>query len=89
MNPKVNDKFLEWLNWNYGSLKKVTATRGKVHDYLGMTIDFATRGKVKFKMDDYMWKNAKKFPHGIQIDGYGHDARVEYAYGNWPEQTIR
>ena len=28
----------------------LTFTRGKVHKYLGMTIDFSKKGKVKFTM---------------------------------------
>ena len=56
VNPRVNNKFLEWMNRNYGKLKEVTTKRGKIHEYLGMTIDFTTRGKVKFRMDDYVEK---------------------------------
>ena len=40
VNSKVNDKFEEWLNKKYGSYGKVKCTRGKVHDYLGMILDF-------------------------------------------------
>ena len=29
-------------------------TWGKVHEYLGMTIDFSEHGKVKFYMQDYI-----------------------------------
>jgi hypothetical protein len=29
-------------------------TRGKVHEYLGMTIDYSEKGKVKFTMIDYI-----------------------------------
>jgi hypothetical protein len=35
MKP-VNDRFENWLNQKYGEHGKVTATRGKVHDYLRM-----------------------------------------------------
>ena len=34
--------------------RELSITRGKVHDYLGMTIDYSEPGKVKFKMDDYV-----------------------------------
>jgi hypothetical protein len=54
MDPKVNDEFEEWLNHMYGSHGKVTATRGDIHDYLGMTFDFSEKGKVKIDMIDYM-----------------------------------
>jgi hypothetical protein len=54
VDPQVNDKFLAWLNKQYGSYGEVKATRGKIHDYLGMTFDFSTPGKVKVGMIDYM-----------------------------------
>jgi hypothetical protein len=36
-DSKVNGDFLTWLNSMYGEIGEVTCTRGKVHDYLGMT----------------------------------------------------
>ena len=36
-DPSVNTRFLEWLNNKYSKFGKVVATRGKIHDYLGMT----------------------------------------------------
>ena len=51
-NKKVNDKFLEWLNKKYGSIKAVKATRGDRHKYLGMTINFEKRGCVRFEQFD-------------------------------------
>jgi hypothetical protein len=35
----VNDQFEKWLNEKYGKHGKVTATCGKVHNYLGMELD--------------------------------------------------
>ena len=60
-DPQVNDKFLEWLNFKYGNYGEVKATRGKVHDYLGMTFDFSEDGKVKVDMKDYMAKMVDAF----------------------------
>jgi hypothetical protein len=37
IDPKVNDQFHKWLNDKYRQCREVKATRGKVHDYLGMT----------------------------------------------------
>ena len=39
VDPKVNDKFEEWLQKEFGQVKKLTGTRGKRHVYLGMTLD--------------------------------------------------
>jgi len=52
--PKHNDKFAEWLNMKYGKHGKVKVTRGKVHDYLGMTLDFSKAGEVAIDMCDYV-----------------------------------
>ncbi|CAJ1946974.1 unnamed protein product [Cylindrotheca closterium] len=52
MDPKVNDKFAKWLNMRYGSIKACTIVRGKIHRYLGMTLDFSVKGKLKIRMDD-------------------------------------
>jgi hypothetical protein len=54
MDPKVNDELEKWLNKMYGDHGLVTTTRGKVHDYLGMTFDFSETGKVKVDMINYM-----------------------------------
>lgn len=62
VNPKVNDKFLKWLNKHYGTVKKVVATRGKVHEYLGMTIDFREKGKVHIIQDDSIENMLEEFP---------------------------
>ena len=62
IDPKVNDEFLTWLNSTYGSIKDVTCTRGKVHTYLGMTIDYSRKGKVKIRMDDYIERMLEEFP---------------------------
>ena len=61
VDPKVNDSFAEWLNQEYGQLTPVTATRGKVHDYLGMILDFSTDGKVKVDMRQYIQNMISEF----------------------------
>ena len=62
VDPKVNDDFLKWLNEQYGSIKEVTSTRGKIHTYLGMTLDFSVKGKFKVRMDDYVTRMLEDFP---------------------------
>ena len=55
-NADVNTRFSNWLNEKYGKFGEVVATRGKVHDYLGMVFDYRTKGKVKIDMSDYVKK---------------------------------
>ncbi len=66
VRSKVNDDLLAWANKMYGSLGEVKASRGKVHDYLGMKFDFSTRGKVKVDMADYVAKMIDDFPEDLK-----------------------
>ena len=38
----------------FGKEAPLSVTRGKIHDYLGMKIDFSTPGSVIFSMDQYV-----------------------------------
>jgi hypothetical protein len=68
VDPKVNDDFLDWLNSKYGNYGEVKATRGKIHDYLGMTLDYSEKGKVKIAMRDYVAKMVDEFPIKFEPD---------------------
>ena len=61
VDKRVNDKFLVWLNEKYGKHGEVKATRGKMHEYLGLTFDFRTKGKVRIDMRKYMRKMIDDF----------------------------
>ena len=51
---KLN-KIINQLNEVFGSDDNIlTASYGKIHEYLGMTIDWSTKGKVVFTMYDYL-----------------------------------
>ena len=51
LRSKVNDRIIKWLRkeyeskFEYGS-RKMNVSRGKVHKYLGMTLDYTVRGQV-------------------------------------------
>ncbi|CAJ1947507.1 unnamed protein product [Cylindrotheca closterium] len=62
MDPKVNDDFAKWLNMRYGLIQACTIVRGKIHRYLGMTLDFLVKGKLKIRMDDYVKNMLEDFP---------------------------
>jgi hypothetical protein len=49
-DPNVNGQFDRWLQDNYGAHREVAIHRGKIHEYLGMEIDYS---KVKFGMTEY------------------------------------
>jgi hypothetical protein len=72
IDTKVNDRFLEWLEKKYGdtNLGSVKAVRGKIHNYLGMTLDYTTPKKVKLKMKEYIEQMIKEYPEEIKESRY-------------------
>ena len=63
-DPKVIDDFIQFIDWKYGDpeIGEVKASRGKVHEYLGMTLDYSTPGKVQVDMTKYIKQMIKAFP---------------------------
>jgi hypothetical protein len=53
-DEKVVTSVLSMLNAEFGKEAPMTITQGKVHDYLGMKIDYSISGKVKLSMYDYI-----------------------------------
>ena len=51
---KLRKSIVSLLDKEYGKEAPLVVTRGKVHEYLGMTIDFSEDGKVKFYMQNYI-----------------------------------
>jgi len=54
VDRSVVEKIVSHLNNRYGKEEPISVNRGKVHDYLGMQIDFSEPGKVKFIMIEYI-----------------------------------
>jgi hypothetical protein len=54
VDTSVVDELIRKLNEKYGTEDPLTVTRGKIHEYLGMTIDFTTNDMVSIRMDDYV-----------------------------------
>jgi hypothetical protein len=54
------------LQENYGEHGEVAIHRGKIHDYLGMKIDFTKKGKVKIGMTKYVESMLEAFPEKIK-----------------------
>jgi hypothetical protein len=59
-SPKAVDDMIACLKDEYenifkdGTGKMMTVSHGKVHKYLGMTLDYTTPGQVKISMFDYI-----------------------------------
>ncbi len=43
VNPEVNNGIIKLINDEFGKEAPITVTRGKVHDYLGMTLDYSEK----------------------------------------------
>jgi Reverse transcriptase (RNA-dependent DNA polymerase) len=54
VDPKVVTTVIQLFSHKYGKEAPLVISRGKVHQYLGMTIDYSVAGKVKFYMKDYI-----------------------------------
>ena len=54
VDSEVVTDVIKLLESEFGKEAPLTKTRGKVHDYLGMTINYSIPGKVMFTMIDYI-----------------------------------
>jgi hypothetical protein len=62
----ANESVLDALNMRYGKETPLTVTRGDLHDYLGMTIDYSTKGKVMIRMEDYLEEMMVDLPEDME-----------------------
>ena len=62
INPKVNNKLLQWIEDTFRQLGEVKKTQDPLHDYLGMTLDYSVPGQVSIDMSHYVKKMVKEFP---------------------------
>ena len=58
----VNDDSEQWLEKTYGQHGKVKVHHGKVHEYLGMKLDYSEKKKLKIDMRDYVKGMLDTFP---------------------------
>ena len=65
VDQKVNNYFHKCLEKSYGSddIGQVEASRGKLHKYLAMTLDYTEEGKLKIDMRKYLDAMIAGFPH--------------------------
>ena len=61
------DDIISLLCNEFGQEGPLTVTRGQVHDYLGMTLDFSIPHKVQIQMYDFINKMLEDLP--IDMDG--------------------
>jgi len=66
VNQAVLDDLLGKINGRFGKETPITVSKGKVHEYLGMTIDYSENGKVIFRMDDYIDRMLDEAPDDMK-----------------------
>jgi hypothetical protein len=67
VDPNVQTTIIGLIDEEFGKESPITVTRGKAHDYLGMTLDCTEKAKVKIKMTDSVAKMLKDLPE--EFDG--------------------
>ena len=58
----MNDQFLDEMNHLYGKLKECTSTRGRTHEFLGMTLTFLKNGCLQVTMEDHIEDLLRSYP---------------------------
>jgi hypothetical protein len=64
-DAEIVTEVIDLLEKEFGKEAPLTKTRGKVHEYLGMTIDYTEQGKVKFSMIDYVQNMLNSLPEDM------------------------
>ena len=67
IDSEVVDDILNKLDERYGKEAPMVTTRGKIHDYLGMTLDYNIEGKLQITMFGYIAKIIEEF--SMELDG--------------------
>ena len=62
IDSEAVDDILNKLDKRYGKEAPMVTKRGKIHDYLGMTLDYNIDGKVQITMFEYIAKIIEELP---------------------------
>ena len=77
-DPAEVTKVIKWLEAKYG---KLSVSRGKRHDYLGMDLDFSDLGKVMVSMVKYLEEAIEDFPEhldtGVSTPAQAHTSNLK------------
>ena len=57
-NLNIVTLYIRKLQQQYGSREDLTVTKGKIHEYLGMTLDFRAKLEVRFSQYDFYVRKA-------------------------------
>jgi hypothetical protein len=65
VDPSVVGNMIDVLKAEFGQKLDLTVRRGKIHEYLGLRLDFSNRGKVVMTMFDYISELVKETPDDL------------------------
>ena len=66
VDTKIVDDMIKRLEQEFGKEAPLTIRRGKIHDYLGMTLDFSLPGKVQINMQEYIRNMLSELPEDME-----------------------
>ena len=66
VDPAVVSSILSDIDAEYGKISEMTITQGKVHKYLGMTIDYSSSGKLIFLIINYIGNMLDNIPEDMK-----------------------
>jgi Reverse transcriptase (RNA-dependent DNA polymerase) len=78
VDENVVTEIIDLLESEFGKEAPLTKSRGKVHEYLGMVIDFSLPGKVMVTMFDYIKDMLKDLPK--DMDGIAPNPAASYLF---------
>ena len=67
-DPGVNSELARWAQKKYGNFKPVKVTRGKIHDFLGMKLDFSVPGECHISQENHIDELVSEWPEKIKSD---------------------
>ena len=80
-SPDVISMIINKLNDEYGSKDNLTVTRGPVHEYLGMTIDFCIKGECAYSQYDFLNKKLLiSLLESLKVSCYHNTPAPEYLF---------
>jgi len=78
VDPEVVSLIIGHLSKEYGKHSELSVTRGKIHEYLGMTIDYRKEGNVRISMFKYMQELLSDLPD--DMDGMAVTPAAEHLF---------
>ena len=62
MESRVLNEFLQWIKDTYATIGEVKTTQGKIHEYLGMKLNYSVPGQVSIDMINNIQSMVNNFP---------------------------